>query len=487
MSSQFHSEQSTFLEHRERELSEWGVRLKDEQRQLDTAAQRFRAEMKDCLEQIAKSQRSLNERVSEVSRREADVRRREDELQLATETLANQQRVFAALLDRERKEQERVQSSLEHFDPTSDTPTRGSVQVQGDSNSSARRVISVATTPPKVIGTQIPVLNFDGLVRGRSGGSPAAQLSGRGIVGASAVANRTPTTSRSVSPQMYEGPVDPSIPSHVEEIPSDDGNEQPAPRGLRSSPQFQPMDPNDSGLGFLRQRNEESASTATPQDRSLFDDDEDEAADEADEDGGDDTELQMQFDEAVSFLVSSGAASLGQIQQWMTDGADAQQIIELYLRAVGQAGSLEEEEEYVNSEDNAHDGGDGGDAHEHEDRQQHRFSSQQRYFDDDDGDEYFEDDDVEYEDEDDIGDTEDVVEQNAPITDDGAVLEDDDGESSSAHLVHHNSNRAQTGGDHNVSASSDNVSLTAGRVRGQAPNSPRHTSYNSFDEDSDEA
>jgi hypothetical protein len=93
------------------------------------------------------------------------------------------------------------------------------------------------------------------------------------------------------------------------------------------------MDPNDSGLYFLR-KNE------APHDNEDVGDEEEggEAGDQTDD-------LQEQFDEAVAFLVSSGTSSLDQIRDLLRQGVGAQEIIDWYLRESGQAEEEDEEDD----------------------------------------------------------------------------------------------------------------------------------------------
>lgn len=359
-----------------------------------------KATIAESVRHLSEQEEKLAQRLRDVEAREAAVAARERQLTQAMERLIALQR----------QAEQRTHEDMSSPSPLARQQTLVEAPSSTPRSQSSSNRVAVTTlveggerTPPPAI--PVPRLNFTSLspskassavvvsgVRSGTRKSPSALTPER----QRSVHDSSPSAllgSRGISPALYEGPVDPDIPSHVEEIPSDDdGAPKPAPRGLRSSPQFQPMDPNDSGLGFLRRGTDMVR-------RQHYDDDDDQdevvVGDEAGDDGleegeedddgyGDDDEddaylnsyegtLQQQFDEAVSYLVGHGLASIADIQGWMDDGADHEQIIRLYLQEMQareraeQADldaeaweaeeGVEEEEEVEGDDDEGMDGG----------------------------------------------------------------------------------------------------------------------------------
>jgi hypothetical protein len=323
---------------REYQLQAWDASLVERQQALEVIMNRFQARMAQDVTDAKRIRKELEEQAAALRKREIDVAAREKAVAEAEVALLKAAKSFEA---QQVAVEYEVQAHCEAIDSLIDSIERTGGAPAGDDVDDSmedeekelhvfqgRRATSVPASdrsPPSA--NKVPTIAMMSLARGSGQRfdhndsrtiTPTRQLDGH---------DATPP---SRSPQLYEGPVDPRLPSMVEEIPDDEETPK-KPRGLRSSPQFHPMDPNDSGLGFLR---------PSPRGGHDFDDDDEEAEEgeeeeedhhEWDEDDDDGREaLQDQLDTAIHFLVSEGVVNEEELEAWLQNGASAQQIIALY-------------------------------------------------------------------------------------------------------------------------------------------------------------
>lgn len=364
-------------EEREAQLQAWDASLVQRQRTLEDLVTRFQHQMKREVEEATSMRKQIQDDLALLEQRERDVTARElrvglaeDALLQASRALQERQAEFVSNIAKSVQElasQESVEDATATSSPSTRSPASTQAITPPSSSSKKRSVETTAGSPQSAGRPHIPLISMSQLA--------AAAGSGTGT-------NHTPARSsqrngRGESPQMYEGPVDNNLPSMVEEIDDEEATPH-KPRGLRSSPQFHPMDPNDSGLGFLRTSSERF------QQQHAYDEDDDddngehdgahdddEVGEESHDGGGviDGDQLQALFDEAVEFLITHNIARPEVIEEWLQEGASAQQIIELYQRESAartfddddgdfeQHGMYEEEEYFDDEDDDDEDGG----------------------------------------------------------------------------------------------------------------------------------
>ena len=181
--------------------------------------------------------------------------------------------------------------------------------------------------------------------------------------------NSTPQRKKN-DPKYYEGPVNVDEPSHVEEIESDSDAGGVGCRGIQASPAFEKMDPNDSGLFFLRgetraehlenlRREKESKASA------LHADDgpvltRTNGSDPAPDDRyvSPDNQLQDLFDRCVEYLLAQRGIEPLEIEQWLDDGMSAEELIEYAQQCAEEDGveipvGRERDEEQTDEEQNS--------------------------------------------------------------------------------------------------------------------------------------
>lgn len=303
---------------REQRLQEWSNQLELKQRQLEASVRSFRDEVAAQTSKLMSLQQELTERAATVQQREAAVAQREASL---LETLRG-------LVSSSKAELEQLNDDDDDGSDGSDHPLMAHGKEAEDDEPSPQRKSRAHHVDPSGEGDaeedtsaralavfpklSVPVLPLSQLMRRSQDPAAATVTPPRGS------AKKSP---RSVSPALYEGIVDRNQPSHVEDIPDEDST--PTPRGLRSSPQFRPMDPNDSGLGFFRRRMSTTFDQVRPTDE--------------------DEELQELFDEAVEFLITSGMVPEEDLENWLAEGVTAEEII-AYYRRVAMGGAREEDE-----------------------------------------------------------------------------------------------------------------------------------------------
>lgn len=442
--------QRSGTQEREYQLQLWDATLVERQQSLERVMARFHATMSEKVAEVERVRKTLMERAAALQVRETDVAAREKAVSDAEaslmKALSAMQAQQAAMEEQARAAQTVVEEELIDIglDDASSGGSSGGSSPSADRSARRAAPTTDAPTPPRVppialmsLATRrdVPVASEMTYVTPRQENDPVAH---------------------SRSPQLYEGPVDPALPSMVEEITDEPTPHK--PRGLRSSPQFHPMDPNDSGLGFLR------PAAAHP---NTDNDDEHETLDEEEEDNElfseDDYDderhaaLQDELDAAIQFLVAEGVVSEEDLESWLQNGASAQEIIELFHQHQQEGG-----------------GGDGGRG--------------TRYGHDDDFEYADDDEDLVYDEEEEEGleggeqQRSDASSAGEPITVDAQQEVLEVGEDS-AGLV-------GDGGDHNDS-------LASNRVRGVnnqpavvtattlSPSSRRHA-FDSFDDDSDD-
>lgn len=480
--------QRSGTQEREYQLQAWDASLVERQQSLEAVMTRFQARVSQEAKGAQAVRQALTEQAAQLHNRELKVAAREKAVAEAEASLLKLAKSIEA-----------QQASLEHatqaIDATDDIHTLleaiesvGASDVQHAhhdadeqelnvlgpaSTTSPARAVARATSsgrsPPSA--NKVPTIAMMSLATrspGKSdddgGATPRQQRTHHIQEDASA-------TPPSRSPQLYEGRVDPRLPSMVEEIQEDEPT-PPKPRGLRSSPQFHPMDPNDSGLGFLRpspQHNGDGAHDFDEEEEEEEEDEEDVHNHEWDEELDDEGReaLQDQLDTAIHFLVSEGIVNEQELEAWLQSGASAQQIIALY----------HEQQQRMRPDDGDTPRRYGRD--DHEDEFEYHDGDEDLMYDDDDGAG------------EDGGDHHRSESSSAgePITVDSKheVLEDRSPNRTSGDGGEHNdslaSNRVRGG-----SASPRSVQSAGGAGEG-SPNagstSRRHT-FDSFDEDSDD-
>ncbi len=365
---------------RETQLDAWDRRLEERQRELDTAIAEFRGDVRRETSRLLEKEEALLGRAMAVKGREEAVSKREAAVLDALEALngkmdqwKSSMLLSATLTAAAAAQQEAVvteASSRSSNSPTGSKHTSASgtdaalrsgtgpsQTAPGSLPSAAVAASPVSSASPAALPQlqqrpAIPTLGLKGMskvVPDASSGSPSKPLTGgartdaeqqprgtRGGVpasppapgGTSSDSSRRRTRERAL---LYEGPVDLNVASHVELIPSDESSGTPTPRGLRASPQFTAMDPNDSGLFFFRGAHRKESSRLH----------------------GMNTQMQEQLDNAIEYLLGNGLLSEEQIEEILSQ-SNPQAVVELYQHYLAEnqdimlgdeEGLIEEEEE----------------------------------------------------------------------------------------------------------------------------------------------
>ncbi|CUG87243.1 Hypothetical protein, putative [Bodo saltans] len=334
---------------REYQLQAWDASLVERQQALEAVMVRFQARVAQDAKDAERIRKEIEVRTAALHKREVDVAAREKAVALAEESLLQvakslqaQQAAVENAVTTHSHEVNALLDSLEGNDNTV-AVTPGSENRGPSANDSfeeeekelhvfqpQRRATAVPAastddrSPPSA--PKVPKIAMMSLATG--GGGSASKRYDDGSNNVTPTRQLETETPPSRSPQLYEGPVDPRLPSMVEEIQEDEPTPT-KPRGLRSSPQFHPMDPNDSGLGFLRPTGGHNFDEDGDEEEEEEEEGEHHEWDEDDDDSGR-AALQDQLDTAIHFLVSEGVVNEEELEGWLQSGASAQQIIALY-------------------------------------------------------------------------------------------------------------------------------------------------------------
>ena len=277
---------------REAQLDAWDRRLEDRQRELDAAIIEFRTEVKRETARLLEREEQLLQRAKDLSSREEIVAHRED-----------------AVLEALEKFSLRIDQTHRKLSSNNSATTAASPEGKESQLSPPRAAV------PKISG-------LAGLSGGTAFRGPPVQAPSSSVPRGTVSTTRPTNTSPEHVDPAYEGPVDRTVESHVEVLPSDGSSSTPTPRGLRASPQFKAMDPNDSGLFFFRGGHRRESF------RELR---------------GVDARLQEQFDLAIEYLLGNGLLTEEQVEDILGQSSP-ESVIELYQAYLAENAAVMEDD-----------------------------------------------------------------------------------------------------------------------------------------------